>query len=191
MGASEPPAEPVVFLKPSTALIRTGEEIVLPAQSFEVHHEVEIVARIGKPGKHIPEEAALEHIDAYALGIDVTARDLQAQAKHTGRPWSIAKGFDTFAPVGPFIVFDDVSDPQDVRFGLRVNGESRQEGVTGDMIFPIASLVAYISTVFTLEKGDLIFTGTPEGVGPIQDGDRLEAWGDAMESLTVSVANSA
>lgn len=181
------PTEPVVFLKPTSALIHRGDDIVLPRQSSEVHHEAELVARIGARGKNIREEEALEHVDAYALGIDVTARDLQSDAKDSRRPWSIAKGFDTFAPVGAFTGADSVGDPQNLHFGLQVNGETRQEGWTGDMLFPVSSLVAFLSTVFTLEAGDLIFTGTPEGVGAIQEEDRLEVWGERLEPLSVSV----
>lgn len=183
------PEEPVVFLKPSTALVASGGEVVIPPQSEDVHHEVEIVAVVGRGGKDIPEDRALDHIGAYALGLDMTARDVQRRAKDQRAPWSVAKGFDTFAPLGPLTSAVDVPDPQQLGLRLTVNGEVRQEGRTGDMIFPVAFLVAYLSRIFTLEPGDLIFTGTPEGVGPVHSGDVLEATtdGDVLAPLRVTV----
>ena len=181
------PAEPVVFLKPATALIQDGETVVLPSMSCEVHHEVELVAMIGRRGKHIAESDALSHIAGYAVGLDMTARDLQHAAKKGGRPWSIAKGFDTFAPVGPFVSASRILDPQDLVLTLAVNGEERQRGHTRDMIFPVAELIAYCSRIFTLEPGDLLLTGTPHGVGPVQDGDTLVATCSRLPVLTVPV----
>ncbi len=178
-----PPAEPVVFLKPTTALVASGSEIVLPHQSADVHHELELVVVVGTGGRHIDEADALTHVAAYALGLDLTARDLQAQAKASKGPWSIAKGFDTFAPLGPLLAADLLGDPQAVEIALTVNGETRQSGTTADMIFPVARLVAFLSSVFTLEPGDLIYTGTPAGVGPVKDGDRLEATGRGAADL--------
>ena len=185
------PAEPVVFLKPSTALLASGGTVVLPRQSADVHHEVELVAVVGRRGKHVPEAEALGYVAAYALGLDLTARDLQAKAKAEKGPWSVAKGFDTFAPLGPLTPAGEIPDPQALTIALRVNGELRQEGTTDHMIFPIARLVSYLSSVFTLEQGDLIYTGTPEGVGPIRAGDRLEATGTGLEPLVVSVTRDA
>ena len=193
-----PPAEsqggvgqPVVFLKPATALLPDGGTVVLPRQSADVHHELELVAVIGTGGRHIAESGALAHVAAYALGLDLTARDLQAAAKAAKAPWSIAKGFDTFAPLGPLFPADALGDPQAVAFELAVNGETRQAGTTADMLFPLAHLVAFLSSVFTLEPGDLIFTGTPAGVGPVRDGDVLTATGRtaagvALPPLTVT-----
>jgi len=183
-----PPAEPVVFLKPTTALVASGAHVVLPRQSDDVHHELELVAVVGTGGRHIAEADALSHIAAYALGLDLTARDLQAQSKAAKGPWSIAKGFDTFAPLGPLLAADALGDPQAVEITLTVNGDVRQRGTTADMIFPVARLVAFLSSVFTLEPGDLIYTGTPAGVGPVKDGDRLEATGRGAADLpTLSV----
>lgn len=181
------PTEPVVFLKPSTALIPSGGTVILPSQSNEVHHELELVVVIGEGGRHIPETEALNHVVAYALGLDLTARDLQAKAKADKGPWSIAKGFDTFAPLGPLTPASEITDPQSLTIELKVNGEVRQHGKTAQMIFPVAGLVSYLSSVFTLEKGDLIYTGTPEGVGPIRDGDMLEAIGVRLKPLRVNV----
>jgi acylpyruvate hydrolase len=184
--AAEVPAEPLVFLKPPSALVGTGGTVVLPRQSADVHHELELVVVVGKGGKNVPEGEALGHVGGYALGLDLTARDLQAQAKAARAPWAVAKGFDTFAPLGPVAPAEAVGDPQALELTLRVNGEVRQHGRTADMLFPVARLVAYLSTVFTLEEGDLIYTGTPEGVGPVHDGDVLEATGTRLPPLTVT-----
>jgi len=186
------PTEPVVFLKPTTALIPSGEAVVIPEMSQEVHHEAEVVLVIGRPGRHIPEAEAMDFIAAYALGLDMTARDLQARSKASKGPWSVAKGFDTFAPLGPFTPAEEVRDPHALTLRLTVNGEVRQEGSTADLIFPFPRLVSYLSQVFTLEPGDLIYTGTPEGVGPVVAGDRLEVTaggeGGRLEPLEVTVA---
>ena len=181
------PTEPVVFLKPSTALVASGGAIVIPRQTQDVHHEAEVVAVIGRGGKDIPEAEALGHIAAYGLGLDMTARDLQTRAKDARGPWSVAKGFDTFAPIGPLTPASDVPDPQALRLTLRINGEVRQQGSTAQMMFSFARIVAYVSTVFTLEPGDLIYTGTPEGVGPVHPGDTLEVTADGLAPLTVTV----
>ena len=181
------PAAPMVFLKPSTALIGSGAVVVLPAQSEDVHHEVELVAVIGKKGKDIPEAEALQHVAGYAVGLDMTARDIQARAKQKGHPWSVAKGFDTFAPLGEIVPAANIADPQQLSISLRVNDEVRQEGHTADMIFPVSTLIAYCSTIFTLLPGDLIYTGTPAGVGPVREGDRLRAKVSGVPALEVSV----
>ncbi len=181
------PAQPMIFLKPSTALVGNGGVIQLPAQSEDVHHEVELVAVLGKGGKNIAEENALAHIAGYAVGLDMTARDIQAAAKKKGHPWAVAKGFDTFAPLGDFVPAEAIDDPQDLKISLMVNGDIRQAGETSDMIFPVAHLVAYCSTIFTLLPGDLIYTGTPEGVGPVQAGDELVANVSGLPELVVTV----
>lgn len=184
---SDLPETPIVFLKPPTALIGDGDAIVLPPQSEDVHHELELVAAIGTGGKNIAEDDALDHVAGYAAGLDMTARDLQTYAKDHRQPWSVAKGFDTFAPLGAFVPAADAPDPQDVALRLTVNGEVRQESHTKHMIFPVAEAVAYCSTVFTLEPGDLLYTGTPEGVGPVEAGDELTAEIDGLPPLSVSV----
>lgn len=184
------PDQPMVFLKPVSSIIHDGESIVLPPQSSEVHHEVELVAAVGKGGKNIPEATALEHVAGYGLGIDVTARDLQQVAKQKSHPWTVAKGFDTFAPISTFIPAEAIENPQNLKLRLQVNGEVRQEGNTHDMIFPIAELIAYLSTIFTLSPGDLIFTGTPAGVSPIEKGDSITATlNDNLISLNISVSD--
>ncbi len=184
---SEVPDQPLVFLKPPSALISDGGAVVIPAASKDVHHEVELVAVIGTGGKNIPSEEALAHVDAYAVGLDMTARDLQSAAKRGGKPWSVAKGYDTFAPLGPLEPASSIRDPQNLSVRLVVNGEERQAATTRDMIFPVAELVAYCSRIFTLAPGDLIYTGTPEGVGPVAAGDNLEATVAGLPPLRVQV----
>ena len=184
--AAEVPAEPLVFLKPSSALLADGGVVILPRQSQDVHHELELVVVVGRGGRHIAEADALDHVEGYALGLDLTARDLQAAAKAARAPWAIAKGFDTFAPLGAVAPAEVVGDPQSLEITLKVNDEVRQHGTTADMLFPVATLVAYLSSVFTLEPGDLIYTGTPEGVGPVRDGDVLEATCPRLPTLRVS-----
>lgn len=184
---SDVPEQPVLFLKPSTALVGQGGKILLPSISNEVHHELELVVAIGRGGKNIGEREALNHVDGYAIGLDMTARDLQADAKRRGHPWSVAKGFDTFAPLGALVRAHEVPDPQKLTLELRVNGELRQTVDTRDMVFSVAQLIAYSSSIFTLMPGDLIFTGTAEGVGPVVDGDRLQAKGAGLPDLRVKV----
>jgi acylpyruvate hydrolase len=184
---NEVPEEPMLFLKPVTALVGQGGRVILPAKTSDVHHEIELVAVIGRGGKDIPRESALEFVDGYAVGLDMTARDLQAAAKKKGHPWTVAKGFDTFAPLGGIAPTSQVPDPQDLEVTLRVNGEIRQHGSTRDMIHSVADLVAYCSTIFTLMPGDLIYTGTPDGVGPVHDGDELVATIGSLPELRVRV----
>jgi len=188
---NEVPEAPVVFLKPSTALVADGGTIVLPPQTSDVHHEVELVVVVGRAGKHIPEAEALGYVAAYAVGLDMTARDLQSELKKQGLPWTLAKGFDTFAPLGPLVPAADVPDPDALTLTLRVNDAVRQQGTTADMIHSVAALVAYCSSIFTLEPGDLIYTGTPEGVGPVVEGDVLEAEIAGMPPLRVTVRREA
>ena len=172
---SDVPDEPMVFLKPASAIVRSGDAVKLPPQSNNVHHEVELVAVIGRGGRNIDRDDALSHVVAYAVGLDMTARDIQSAAKQRRHPWSVAKGFDTFAPLGPLTPADQVGDPQELEIRVTVNGETRQHGHTKHMIFSVANLVHYCSQIFTLAPGDLIYTGTPDGVGPVQAGDQLKA----------------
>lgn len=172
---NEIPQEPVVFLKPVSALCYSGESVKLPRASARVDHEVEIVVALGQRCQAISEAQALEAVAGYAVGLDLTARDLQEIAKKGGLPWAVAKGFDGFAPVSSFLGADVVGDPAGLCFELEVNGETRQRGRASDMLFSIPSLIAYLSGIFTLEPGDLIFTGTPAGVGPLVAGDSLKA----------------
>lgn len=182
---AETPETPVLFLKPSTAIIHDGEKIVKPRFANELHHEVEMVVAIGREGKNISRENAMEHVSGFGVGLDMTLRDIQAEAKRKGLPWSIAKGFDTSAPVSLFV--EKVVAPSDLELSLNVNGVQRQYSSTKNMMFSIEELIAYSSSIFTLEAGDLIFTGTPEGVGEVQSGDQLEAELESVGKLLVSV----
>lgn len=179
------PSAPIVFLKPPSALIGSGDEILLPGRSSEVHHEVELVVRLGRKGKSIPAREAMFYVDGYAVGLDLTARDLQSDAKKKGYPWSVSKGFDTFAPLGSFCRASDIADPHDLEISLEINGQIRQSGNTSDMIFSISTLIEYLSGIFTLMPGDLIYTGTPEGVGIVLPGDELNARISGLPELKV------
>ncbi len=184
---SDVPTTPIVFLKPASAIIGESDAVVIPPISREVHHEVELVVLIGSDGRNIPRSDAYGHIAGYGVGLDMTLRDLQREARKNGQPWAVAKGFDTSAPLSEFVPAAYVKDPQSLAISLAVNGIERQRSNTRAMIFPIDELVAYLSTIFTLERGDLIFTGTPEGVGPVVHGDVLRAEIESIGSLTVRV----
>jgi len=164
---NEVPKIPLIFMKPPSSVISNGETIILPPQSAQVEHEAELVVVIGKRGRHITTENAKKHILGYTVGNDVTARDLQKSDSQ----WTRAKGFDTFCPFGPWI--DTEFDPADSVVTCRVNGQMRQMASTRDMVFNVGVLISYISSVMTLEPGDLIFTGTPSGVGQLKDGDEV------------------
>ncbi len=170
---NEKPDEPVIFTKPDTALLKNNEPFYYPEYTQDIHYEVELVLRIGKEGKYIEEQFATKYIDAIGLGIDFTARDLQAKAKAKGLPWALAKGFNGSAPVSEFIPISEFADLKDIHFSLQMNGETKQKGDTSLMLYDFAYVIAYISKFMTLKTGDYIFTGTPEGVGPVKIGDRL------------------
>ncbi|MBE7176512.1 MAG: fumarylacetoacetate hydrolase family protein [Mucilaginibacter polytrichastri] len=170
------PAQPVIFMKPDTALLKDNQPFYLPEFSQDIHHEIEVVIRIGKEGKHIAPEFALNYFDEISLGVDFTARDVQARHKEKGLPWELAKSFDSSAPVGRFLPKDSFADPHHLHFRLDVNGETRQSGRTSEMIFRFEDIIAFVSQYITLKKGDLIFTGTPAGVGSVQIGDHLEGY---------------
>lgn len=182
------PSSPVVFMKPTSSLCYSGENLIIPKLSSRVDHEVEIVLVVGKKGKNIPESDAHNYISHLGIGLDFTARDLQDKAKEKSLPWTIAKGFDTFAAIGNFNAFKgDASELESISFQLEVNGEVKQKGTTANMIFPIVSLVSYLSTIFTLSEGDLIFTGTPSGVGALKQGDKLLATMAGGQNLSLGV----
>jgi len=171
---SEVPTEPVIFLKPGSAWIADGEEIVIQPGVGRVDYEGELAVIIGRRAKHVTSKEALRHLEAAAVFNDVTARDVQSKARKAGLPWALAKGMDTSAPMSEPRSIDDVPDLRSLMVQTRLNGEPRQEGRTADMIFPVEELVAYISRFMTLEPGDVIATGTPEGVGAIKNGDVVE-----------------
>jgi acylpyruvate hydrolase len=171
---SAEPEEPMLFLKPSSAIIGDGEDIEAGPVG-RVDHEVELALIIGRTARKVSEDEALSYVSHLAVFNDITAREMQAKARKAGNPWTLAKGMDTFAPMSRPVPIDRVKDVHDLDLELRVNGEVRQKGNTGDMIFGPEALVSYISRFMTLEPGDIIATGTPEGVSPLNDGDRVEA----------------
>lgn len=173
---NEVPDEPVIFFKPDTAVLRNNEPFYYPEYSQDIHHEVELLLRISKEGKNIDKKFASKYYDAIGLGIDFTARDIQAKAKAKGLPWTLAKGFNGSAPISEFLPISQFPDLQDIAFSLDVNGETRQKGNSKMMLNTFDAIIAYISRFITLKTGDIIFTGTPEGVGPVQIGDRLEGY---------------
>lgn len=176
MQGKEAPKVPVFFLKPETAKLLHNAPFFYPEFSNEIHYETEVVLKISKVGKYIDKAFAHRYYDEISLGIDFTARDLQKQAKAKGFPWEIAKAFDSSAPFGEFLAKDSFTDIRNLNFRLLKNGEEVQNGNTRDMIFDFDTIIAYVSQFLTLKTGDLIFTGTPEGVGPVAVGDRLEAY---------------
>lgn len=171
---SEIPTEPVFFMKPDTALLKDGEPFYFPEFTNDLHHELEIVLKINKVGKHIDEQFAHKYYDEISLGIDFTARDLQAQCKAKGLPWEKAKAFDASAPIGKFISKNEFKDLNNLNFELLINNERKQIGNTKDLLFNFDKVIAYVSKFVTLKVGDLIYTGTPEGVGPVKIGDKLK-----------------
>ena len=174
---NERPDDPVIFTKPDTALLRNNAPFYYPTFSREIHHEVELVLRISKDGKNIQEKYSNKYYDAIGVGIDFTARDLQQKAKEKGLPWDIAKGFNGSAPVSEkFLPVSSFRDLKEINFSLSVNGEIRQQGSTSLMLFSFDFIISYLSGFFTLRTGDLIFTGTPKGVGPVKIGDTLAAF---------------
>lgn len=170
------PEEPVIFLKPDTAVLRDDKDFYYPEFSKDIHYEVEVVLRICNEGKHVAEKFAHKYYDAIGLGIDFTARDIQQKHKEKGLPWELAKAFDQSAVISPLILKEELGDLSNLSFSLQKNGETVQLGNTKDVIFHFDQLIAYISERITLRKGDLIYTGTPEGVGPVQIGDLLEGY---------------
>jgi len=179
---------PVIFLKPETALIPNKQPFFYPSFSQDVHFETELVVKICKLGKHIEEKFAHRYYKEISVGIDFTARDVQSTLKAKGLPWELAKGFDGSAPLGKFIELSSLNKPiQDLNFRMKLNGVEKQEGNTSQMIFSVNQIIAFVSTYFTLKIGDLIFTGTPAGVGPVLTGDHLEAWLEDEKLLSVKV----
>jgi 2-keto-4-pentenoate hydratase/2-oxohepta-3-ene-1,7-dioic acid hydratase in catechol pathway len=179
------PEKPVFFLKPDTALVIRNRPFFYPDFSDDIHYETELVLKICKVGKSIPEKYASDFFDSIGIGFDFTARDLQQKCKEKGLPWEIAKGFDYSAPISQeFIPKENFSDLKNISFHLLLNGIKVQEGHSGDMIFSFEKVISYVSQFMTLKTGDLIFTGTPAGVGPVKIGDNLEAFLEGKSVLT-------
>ncbi|SDZ85048.1 5-carboxymethyl-2-hydroxymuconate isomerase [Desulfuromusa kysingii] len=185
---SKMPDRAVIFCKPPCSLLADGGKIEIPTYSNECHHELELALLIGKQGKNIQEEDSLSHVIGYGIALDLTLRDIQSEQKKKGLPWEIAKGFDTSCPISAFTPTDANIDPNNLELELRVNGEVRQQGNTNQMMRSIEKIIAEISTVYTLEVGDIILTGTPAGVSQIVSGDKLEGKIEQLGSLQVSVA---
>ncbi|SDE26676.1 2-keto-4-pentenoate hydratase/2-oxohepta-3-ene-1,7-dioic acid hydratase (catechol pathway) [Dyadobacter soli] len=184
---NQTPDSPVIFLKPETAQIRLGDDFYYPEFSKDVHYEVELVVKIDKVGKNIEEKFAHKYYSEIGIGIDFTARDLQSELKAKGLPWELAKAFNGSAPVSEFVPVSDFADIQDINFSLDVNGETRQNGNSSMMIYRINYLISFVSKFFMLKKGDLIFTGTPKGVGPVKVGDKLTASIEGKKMLELFV----
>lgn len=170
------PTVPVIFMKPDTALLKDNKPFYHPEFSQDVHHEIELVLKVCKEGKHIDEKFAGNYFDEIGLGIDFTARDVQARHKEKGLPWELAKAFDGSAPISNFIPKGQLGDLYNLNLRLEVNGETRQDGNTKDLLFSFEKLIAFVSQYITLKKGDLIFTGTPPGVSRVAIGDHLEGY---------------
>ncbi len=169
------PKQPLVFMKPDTAMLINRKPFYYPEFTKNLHHEAEIVLKICKNGKHVDEQFAHKYYDQITFGLDLTARDVQARCKEKGHPWEIAKAFDGSAVLGEFISMDDFK-ANNIGFHLHKNGETVQQGNTSDLIFSFDYLISYVSKFFKLQMGDMIFTGTPEGVGPLAIGDHLEGY---------------
>lgn len=184
---NEKPDEPVIFMKPETAILKNGEPFYYPSFSSDVHHEVEILLKISKIGKNIEEKFAHKYYDEIGIGIDFTARDVQSKLKAKGLPWDLAKGFNGSAPISEFVPKTNYPNLQDLNFHLEVNGETRQKGNTSMMLYTFDYIIAFVSKYFTLKPGDIIFTGTPAGVSPVQIGDKLSLFIEDSKMLEFEV----
>lgn len=176
------PDKPVVFIKPQTALLKDNKPFYYPEWTKDLHYETEFVLKVGKQGKYVDEKFAHKYFDEVTIGIDFTARDIQNEQKAKGLPWEIAKAFDHSAVIGPFKKLSDLNKTSGFGFSMKLNGAEVQQGNTDDMMFSFARIISYTSQFFTLQQGDLIFTGTPAGVGPVKIGDKLEGFleGESM-----------
>jgi fumarylpyruvate hydrolase len=191
MGKDPDREPPFFFTKPADAVVDSDVEIPYPLLTENLHHEVELVVAIGRGGKHIPVEKALSHIWGYGVGIDLTRRDVQDVAKRLSRPWDWAKAFDQSAPCGPLVKASDIAHPSSGRIWLSVNGALRQEGDLSELIWPVADVISLCSESVVLEPGDLIYTGTPSGVGPLMPGDKVRAGVEGIGEIGISLAERA
>lgn len=182
---SDIPTEPVFFMKPDTALLK-DPDFYLPDFTKDLHHEIELVLKISKAGKHIEEQFAHKYYNEVGLGIDFTARDIQAKCKEKGLPWEKAKAFDNSAPIGRFVNKEQL-DVSGINFELKINGLSKQAGNSKDLIFSFDKIISYISQFVSLKVGDLIYTGTPEGVGPVKIGDKLEGFLNGENFINLNI----
>lgn len=181
------PSVPVIFMKPDTAILKDNRPFYIPDFSSDIHYELEVVLKICKEGKHIQEKFAAGYYDEIGLGVDFTARDIQSIHKEKGLPWELAKAFDNSAAISSFVPKNTINDLYNLQFELKVNSESRQNGNTKNILFSFEKIIAFVSQYITLKKGDLIFTGTPEGVGQIHTGDKLEGWLEGQQLLNFDI----
>lgn len=179
--------EPVIFMKPESAQLKDGKPFFIPDFSNEIHYETEMVIKINRLGKNIAEEFAHRYYDELTVGIDFTARDLQRNLKEKGLPWEIAKGFDGSAALGNFVSKQEFDNIQDINFHLNINSATEQQGNTRDMIYSVDKIITYVSQFFTLKIGDLIYTGTPAGVGPVRINDHLEGYIENKKLLDFNI----
>ncbi|HEU5073479.1 MAG TPA: fumarylacetoacetate hydrolase family protein [Polyangiaceae bacterium] len=188
MGFDPEREPPFFFSKPADAVVANGATIPYALATRNLHHEIELVVAIGKAGVNIPREAALEHVYGYAVGIDLTRRDLQLAARDKGRPWDVGKGFDQSAPISSIHRVADVGHPASGALWLEVNGKIRQKADLADLIWPVPDVIAFLSELFALRPGDLIYTGTPAGVGPLEPGDRVHGAVDGLDEISLMIA---
>lgn len=186
MGHDPDREPPFFFMKPADALTEDGSTIPYPPATADLHHEIELVVALGKGGANIPKEKALECVFGYTVGLDMTRRDLQSDAKERGRPWDTGKGFDHSAPIGALRSATGIGHPTNARISLSVNGDNRQDGNINQMIWNVPETIAYLSGLFELQPGDIIFTGTPHGVAAVEPGDRLECSIEGIATLTIN-----
>ena len=185
--SNQKPMNPVVFLKPDSSVIAKNQNFIIPSFSNEIHHEVELVVKINKVGKHIDKSFSHKYYDEIGLGIDFTARDIQSNLKEKGHPWEKSKAFDNSCMVGNFLKKEKLEDISKIEFSLKKNNEIVQSGCSNDMLWKIDELISYVSQYFTLKIGDLIFTGTPSGVSKVESGDRLEGYILSNKMFTLKV----
>ena len=188
MGADPDREPPFFFQKPADAIVMTGSTIRYPKATKDFHHEIELVVAIGTGGEDIAEAGALGHVFGYAVGLDMTRRDLQGEAKKGGKPWDMGKGFDQSAPIAPIHRAGSVSGIDSAAIWLTVNGKTTQSATIADLIWSVPETIAHLSRLVRLEPGDLIFTGTPEGVGPVLPGQTMHGHIDGLSDLTITVA---
>ena len=189
MGHDPDREPPFFFMKPADALTEDGSTLPYPPATAELHHEVELVVALAKGGTNIPEDKALECVFGYTVGLDMTRRDLQGEAKKKGRPWDTGKGFDHSAPIGALRVASSIGHPVNARISLSVNGVNRQDGNINQMIWNVPETISYLSGLFELQPGDLIFTGTPDGVAAVGPGDELECAIEGIATLNITYKN--
>jgi fumarylpyruvate hydrolase len=183
----DPSKEPPFFFQKNPDNITTDGNFPYPTQTSDVHHEIEMVVALGKGGTNIPVESALEHVFGYGVGLDMTRRDLQGEAKKLGRPWEVGKAFEASAPCGPLVPASEIGHPTEGEVSLKVNGETRQQGNLNQLIWKVPEMISYLSGLFTLQPGDVIMTGTPAGVGAVVRGDVLEGYVEGVGKIEVRV----